>query len=152
MLVKFKQAVHLKGKDGKGKDYSRGTHEVPQSHLESSHFHKLMKAGLVEDGEDARAVPALSFLDRQKKLAETLSKPKAKSKAQPSAVIPSQGQSAAAPAEPTEAPEAPVAPPAGEPSSDDQLPPEKSEDEQLAEMEAEEAKVEKAKSKKQKGK
>lgn len=135
MLVKFKQAVHLKGKDGKGKDYARGTHEVSEAHLMDPFFHKLLKAGLVEDGEAAKVVAPLSLQDRQKALAEKLTV--APKQSLPKSPLPGDDQAAsAADSAPTITPE----PAAGE-----------AEQEELAKPEAEEA-DEKAKASKKKQK
>ncbi len=67
MLVKFKQAVHLDGKD-----YPRGTHDVPESAMKDSFFHNLIKAGLVVDGEAVKTVSPLSLAEQQKLLVERL--------------------------------------------------------------------------------
>lgn len=156
MLVKFNQAVHLKGKTVKGKDYSRGVHEVHEEHLADPHFHKLVKAGLVEDGEAAKVVAPASLQERQRMLADKLAKPA------PSAKVPSQGQSAQKPAVAAGASQAPVAPPVADvpapavdlvdPAEKLKADQEKADAEELAKMEAEEA-AEKAKAKqKHKGK
>lgn len=73
MRVKFNQAVHLTGPDGKkGKDYSRGIHEVPAEHLQHPFFHKLIKAGMAVDAEAMPIVSNLTIQERQKMLAERL--------------------------------------------------------------------------------
>ncbi len=74
-LVKFNQAVRLPPGKG-GKDYSRGTHPVPDDAMGSTFFHKLMKAGLVEDGEKAKANALIPLQERQKRLAAKLAAPK----------------------------------------------------------------------------
>jgi len=83
MLVKFKQAVHIKKKD-----YSRGVHEVPVDVLADAYFHRLIQAGLVEDAD--KIVAPISAEERQKQLAEKISaltkKPEASS--EPKAVEP----------------------------------------------------------------
>ncbi len=106
MRVRFHQAVHLKGKTPKkGKDYSRGVHEVPEEHLADPHFHRLIKAGLVDDGEAPRGVAPASFQERQQRLADKLAR---------SAKVPSPEQGAS-PVSSSDAPEAPSAEmPAGE--------------------------------------
>lgn len=67
MRVKFKQAVHIGGKD-----YPRGVHEVSEAHLKDKYFHKLIQANLVEDAEATKVVSADSLQDRQRKLAERI--------------------------------------------------------------------------------
>lgn len=67
MRVKFKQAVYLCGRE-----YSVGTHEVPGEVLKHKFFHRLIKAGMVEDGEATPVAQPTSIVDRQKKLAERL--------------------------------------------------------------------------------
>lgn len=67
MRVKFKQAVHLGGRD-----YLLGTHEVPDQLLKHPYFQKLMKAGLVEDAEPLKKAHAESPEHRQKKISEKI--------------------------------------------------------------------------------
>lgn len=64
MKVKFKQAVHLDGKN-----YSRGVHDVPEKSFEHAYFHKLLKAGLVSDPESP-PVEVLTEKQRQDRLSE----------------------------------------------------------------------------------
>lgn len=66
MRIKFKQAVHIKGKD-----YSRGVHDVAQDVLASAHFQKLVQANWVED-VDAKSVEPISLHERQQRLAEKI--------------------------------------------------------------------------------
>lgn len=155
MRVKFLQAVHLKGKDGKGKDYPRGTHEVPEAHLACKHFHNLVKAGLVEDGEAVKTVASVPLhvrqaniaaklaADGQKKLEASKAAPAAKEAPQP----PSKEPSESAGDEGGDV--TPESPPADDraPDSDFEAPADKSEEDLLAEMEAEEAAKQAEKSK-----
>lgn len=70
MLVKFKQAVHLNGKD-----YANGSvHEVTDELAAHPYFHKLVGAGLVVETEAAKVITPETLEERQKKLAETLLK------------------------------------------------------------------------------
>lgn len=59
MKIHFKQAVHLEGKD-----YSRGSHPVPDKALKSKHFAKLLRLGWVSDPE---TVPVEVVTDQQRK-------------------------------------------------------------------------------------
>jgi hypothetical protein len=62
MRVKFNQAVHLAGKD-----YPRGTHDVPDEAINHKFFLKLAEQGLVEDGE-SQPVQHQNLVHRQKAL------------------------------------------------------------------------------------
>lgn len=141
MQIQFKQAVSLKGKNGKSKDYSRGIHEVDSEHLEDPHFHRLLKAGLVLDVEETRVIAPTSLQDKQKRLAEKLAKasktavPSASKKPDPAPSGGEEGSSHAALSSP---------PVVDDPEQKDP-PPELSEEEELAKMEAEEDAAEKAK-------
>lgn len=73
MLVKFHQAVHLKGKSGKGKEYPRGTHEVPLEHLTDPHFYRLVRAGMVSDAEAIKTVSVSSLQDFHERLVKRIS-------------------------------------------------------------------------------
>lgn len=73
MRVQFKQAVHLRGKASQGRDYPPGIHEVPEDHLQSPFFHKLLKAGLVTS-TDVKTIHAETFQERQAKLADRIAK------------------------------------------------------------------------------
>ena len=83
MRVHFKQAVHLRGKDSKGRDYSPGVHEVPDDHLQSPFFNKLLQAGLVTStSADVKTIHAETFQERQMRLAERIAKKVPKESAQ----------------------------------------------------------------------
>lgn len=152
MLVKFKQAVHLKGKTVKGKDYSRGVHEVCEEHLADPHFHKLVKAGLVEDGEAAKVVAPLSLQERQKQLAEKLA-PKPKAPIPPKEELPPAADASApeAPALEPSANEEQPAPPADPSAEDAELAAMMAEEEKAKAEAAEAEKAGKQKSKQKKG-
>lgn len=153
MIVTLKQAVRLPP-GPKGKDYPRGNHDLPEEATSHPFFLKLVAAGLALDGEKAKIVSSLSEQQRSQKLvdkvaAQAQAKANAAAKAKASVPpVPSQGQPVQ-PAAPAGALDAPVAPPAdsglSEPSPADVVPPVKSEEEQLAELQAEEDAKAKAK-------
>lgn len=77
MKFQFKQAVSLRGKDGKGKDYTLGFHEVSDDHQAHPFFEKLVKAGLVHEAGVAAlaaAKPVSSHSEHMKVIADKLAK------------------------------------------------------------------------------
>jgi len=84
MLVLFKQAVHMGGKD-----YKKGVHEVHEDALKHAQAHKLILAGLIVEQEASKVISAESLQQRQAKLAEKLmASSAAKLAAQPKASAP----------------------------------------------------------------
>lgn len=63
--VKFEQAAHVGGKD-----YGKGTHELPKSVLKDGYFNKLLKAGHVK--ADGSAPSAETDQQRQDKINKKL--------------------------------------------------------------------------------
>lgn len=71
MRVKFNQAVHLAGKD-----YARGTHDVPDQVAGHKFFLTLAKQGLVEDG-DNQPVQHANIQSRSKALHDKIAQAQA---------------------------------------------------------------------------
>lgn len=65
MRVKFNQAAYF----GK-REFSKGVHEVSGDILGNKFFHKMIQAGMVEDGEMVSAVSPLSISERKMQFAE----------------------------------------------------------------------------------
>lgn len=134
MLVKFKQAVYLAGKE-----YSKGTHSVSEAVLAHKFFHKLIKAGLVEDGEAVKTAAPLSLEERQKMILE-------KSAAAAAAVqknIPTPASTVVGSSSPSQVDDSPVGSVGGDETppapSEENAPAAKSDEDLMAEMEAEES-------------
>jgi hypothetical protein len=70
MRVKFLQAAHFAGKD-----YGKGTHDVPEVVTSHKFFHKMVEAGLIVDVEASEMIAPKSLQERAKDLAEKLAKP-----------------------------------------------------------------------------
>ena len=62
MLMEFKQATHIAGKD-----YTRGIHDVPESDLKDAHLLNYIKLGLIIDSKELVQAPTEE--ERQKALA-----------------------------------------------------------------------------------